>query len=101
MPAYMLDWAPDALEAVYEFGDYVAQQTSSLREGERVVERIFEAAEPLRHSPLAYSPAPDWGEGVRRLPTMGRRILFKVDEAAGVVSILAVVGGHENPREVL
>ncbi|MBO7411195.1 MAG: type II toxin-antitoxin system RelE/ParE family toxin [Ottowia sp.] len=99
MQTYVLDWAPDALDAVYAFGDYVAQQ-SSPREGESVVARIFKAAEPLRHSPLAYSPAPEWGEGVRRLPTLGRRILFEVDEAARVVSILAVVGGAENPREV-
>ena len=51
-------------------------------------------------SPQRYSPAPEWGEGVRRLPVLGRCILFEVDEAARVVRILSVMGGAENPRDI-
>ena len=61
---------------------------------------VREVNKGLRHSPLAYSPAPEWGEGVRRIPILGRRVLFKVDEAAHIVHVVAVVGGAENPRDI-
>ena len=75
-------------------------QQSSLREAEDLVNRIFKAGDTLAWSPQRYSPAPEWGEGVRRMPLLGRRVLFEVDEAAREVRVLTVMGGAENPREV-
>ena len=99
MQAYEVDWTDEARADVWKFGDYVAQE-SSPQEADSLMERIFAAGDALEWSPQRYSPAPEWGEGLRRVPVLGRRILFDVDEAAHVVHILAVVGGHENPREV-
>ena len=99
MTTYTVDWTNTATDDVYKFGDYVAQH-SSLREGEDLVNRLFKAGDTLAWSPQRYAPAPEWGEGVRRMPLLGRRILFKVEEAEHVVRILAVVGGRENPRSV-
>lgn len=100
MADYTVDWTARARARVWEFGDYVAEQ-SSPQEADSLMERIFEAGDALAWSPQRYAPAPEWGEGVRRVPVVGRRILFKVDEARRVVRILTVVGGAENPREVL
>ena len=61
---------------------------------------VKEVGGALCWSPQGHSPAPEWGEGVRRLPCLGRRILFEVDEVQRVARILAVVGGRENPRDV-
>ena len=99
MKTYAVHWRPEADEDMDKLLRYVARQ-SSLREARSLYRRLRRAAKPLAYSPLAYSPAPEWGEGVRRLPTLGRRILFEVDEAARTVNILAVVGGAENPRSV-
>ena len=99
MADYTVDWTARARARVWEFGDYVAEQ-ASLDEAESLVERIFAAGDGLTWSPQRYAPAPEWGEGVRRMPILGRRILFKVDEARRVVRILTVVGGAENPCEV-
>ena len=99
MAVYTVDWTARARERVWEFGDYVARQ-SSLEEAGSLVERIFEAGDALAWSPQRYAPAPEWGEGVRRLPVLGRRILFEVDEVRREVRILSVVGGAENPRDI-
>ena len=99
MKTYVVQWRPEADEEMEKLLRYVARQ-SSLREARSLYRRLRRATKPLRYSPHAYSPAPEWGEGVRRLPTLGRRILFKVDEQARTVNIIAVVGGAENPREV-
>ena len=99
MRTYVVQWRPRAEAHMDALLRYVARQ-SSLREARSLCRRLRQVVKPLRHSPHAYSPAPEWGEGVRRLPTLGRRILFKVDEAARTVYIIAVMGGHENPREV-
>ena len=83
-----------------EWGDYVARQTSK-RFARQLMQRLVkEVGGALCWSPQGHSPAPEWGEGVRRLPCLGRRILFEVDEVQRVARILAVVGGRENPRDV-
>ena len=97
---YCVQWSDQASDDVLEWSDYVARQTSK-RYADELVQRLEqEARKALAWSPQGYSPAPEWGEGVRRLPCLGRRILFEVDEAQHVVRILAVVGGAENPRDV-
>ena len=99
MTAYAVEWTAWARARVWEFGDYVTEQ-SSQEEAEALMERIYEAGDALAWSPQRYSPAPEWGEGVRRLPVLGRRILFEVDEVRRVVRILSVMGGAENPRDI-
>ena len=99
MTVYTVDWTARARRRVWEFGDHVAEQ-SSPQEADSLVERIFAAGDALAWSPQRYSPAPEWGEGVRRMPILGRRILFDVNEVRRVVRILTVVGGAENPRDI-
>ena len=100
MQTYVVQWSRRAEQRMDEFTYYVAQD-SSWAYARQLAKRITRAVNKgLRHAPLAYSPAPEWGEGVRRMPILGRRVLFKVDEAAHVVRVLSVMGGAENPREV-
>ena len=97
---YRIKWTAEARAAVREWGDYVARQTSK-RFARQLMQRLVkEVGGALCWSPQGHSPAPEWGEGVRRLPCLGRRILFEVDEVQRVARILAVVGGRENPRDV-
>ncbi|MBQ9579021.1 MAG: type II toxin-antitoxin system RelE/ParE family toxin [Ottowia sp.] len=97
---YRIRWTAEARAAVRKWGDYVARQTSK-RYARQLMQRLVkEVGEALAWSPQGHSPAPEWGEGVRRLPVLGRRILFEVDEAQRVARILAVVGGAENPRDI-
>ncbi|MBQ6655786.1 MAG: type II toxin-antitoxin system RelE/ParE family toxin [Ottowia sp.] len=97
---YSVQWSDQASDDVREWGVYVARQTSKQYADELVQRLEQEVREALGWSPQGYSPAPDWGEGVRRLPVLGRRVLFEVDEAQRVARILAVVGGAENPRDI-
>ena len=100
MRTYVVQWLPDAHEDMAAFTRYVTRESSAAH-ARRLQRRITRAVNKgLRQAPLAYSPAPEWGEGVRRMPILGRRVLFRVDEAARKALVLAVVGGHENPREV-
>lgn len=100
MKTYVVQWRPEAHEDMAAFTRYVAQDSSAAH-ARRLQCRIVRAVNKgLRHAPLAYSPAPEWGEGMRRMPILGRRVLFKVDDAAHIAHVVAVVGGAENPREV-
>ena len=98
-PLFEVHWAEPAQESMRRIYDWVAKHDYP-ENAASLVERLFEAGDALVWSPQRYSPAPEWGEGVRRLPMLGHRILFEVDEAQRRVDILDVVGGHENPREV-
>ena len=100
MQTYVVQWLPEADDDIDDFTHYVARD-SSWAYARKLAKRITRAVNKgLHHAPLAYSPAPEWGEGVRRMPILGRRVLFDVDEAAHVVHVLAVMGGHEEPRSV-
>ena len=99
MKTYAVQWRPEAHEDIRAFTRYVAQD-SSWAYARKLTRRITrDVNKGLRRSPLAYSPAPEWGEGVRRRPVLGRRMLFEVDEAQRVVRVLTVMGGAENPRD--
>ena len=100
MKTYVVQWRPRANQRLDEFTYHVAQDTSWAYARKLTRRIVREVNKGLRYSPLAYSPAPEWGEGVRRMPLLGRRVLFDVDEAAHVVHVLAVMGGHEEPRSV-
>ena len=99
-PLFEVHWTERALERMRRLYEWVAEHDYP-EAAESLVERLFEAGDGLEWSPQRYAPAPEWGEGVRRLPMLGQRILFKVDEAQRRVDIVTVVGGAENPREIL
>ena len=78
---FRVQWLDTASDDVRDWGDYVARQTSK-RNALQLVRRLEgKVNEALAWSPQRYAPAPEWGEGVRRLPELGRRVLFDVDEA--------------------
>ena len=73
---YSVQWSDQASDDVREWGVYVARQTSKQYADELVQRLEQEVREALGWSPQGHSPAPEWGEGVRRLPVLGRRVLF-------------------------
>ena len=116
-PLFEVHWTERALERMRRLYDWVTEHDCE-ENAASLVERLFEAGDGLVWSPQRYESAPEWGEGVRRLPLRGgasmqqplfevhwteralERILFKVDEAQRRVDIVTVMGGRENPREV-
>ena len=97
---YEVLWTEPAREDVYALGDYVADHSSE-QEAESLVERIFASTRYLAEFPFLYMKAPEWGEGVRRIPLLGQRVLYTVDKERQLVRVIAVAGGRQNPRKLL
>ncbi len=98
-PLFEVHWTERALERMRRLYDWVTEHDCE-ENAASLVERLFEAGDGLVWSPLRYESAPEWGEGIRRLPLLGQRILFKVDEEQRRVYVLSVMGGAENPRDI-
>lgn len=97
---YEVLWTEPAREDVYALGDYVADHSSE-QEAESLVERIFASTRYLAEFPFLYMKTPEWGEGVRRIPLLGQRVLYTVDKERQLVRVIAVAGGRQNPRKLL
>lgn len=100
MKLYEVMWTEPAREDVYALGDYVADHSSE-QEAESLVARIFASTRYLAEFPFLYMEAPEWGEGMRRIPVLGQRVLYTVDKEQQIVRVVAVTGGHQNPRKLL
>ena len=98
-PLFEVHWTERALERMRRLYDWVMEHGCE-ENAASLVERLFEAGDGLVWSPLRYESAPEWGEGIRRLPLLGQRILFKVDEEQRRVDIVTVMGGRENPHDI-
>ena len=98
-PLFEVHWTERALERMRRLYDWVTEHDCE-ENAASLVERLFEAGDGLVWSPLRYESAPEWGEGIRRLPLLGQSILFKVDEEQRRVYVLSVMGGAENPHDI-
>lgn len=93
-------WNGDAVQDVTELFDYLAEHISAA-DAARHCEKLMDSTDPLAEYPRLYEVAPEYGEGVRRLPRPdGRLVLYEVDDDAQEVHILAVVGSRQLARPI-
>lgn len=96
---HRVDWSASALEDVEALFDYVAEHVS-LWDADNLCSRLLRSTDRLAEFPRLYEAAPQYGEGVRRISLSGQHVLYEVDDAAQTITVLAVVGQRQNPRNI-
>ena len=61
---------------------------------------LLACTDRLPEFPRLYEADPRYGEGVRRIGTVGQNVLYEVDDQEQIVRVLAVVGQRQNPRRI-
>lgn len=97
---HRVEWSVSALEDIEELFDYVAERASPW-DADNLCRRLLCSTDPLTEFPRLYETAPQYGEGVRRISLAGQNVLYEIDDTAGIVKILAVVGQRQKPVQVL
>ena len=93
-------WNDDSAQDVAELFDYLVDRIP-VASASRYCEDLLTSTDPLAEFPKLYESAPEYGEGVRRLPRPdGRLVLYEVDDEAQEVRILAVVGPRQLVRPI-
>lgn len=96
---HRVDWSASALEDIEALFDYLAEHVS-LWDADNLCKRLVRSTERLAEFPRLYEAAPQYGEGVRRISLSGQHVLYEVDDQAQAVTVLAVVGQRQNPRQI-
>ena len=96
---YRVNWTASAIEDVRALFDYLAEN-ASLWDAEHVTGRVLACTDRLPEFPRLYEADPRYGEGVRRIGTVGQNVLYEVDDQEQTVNVLAVVGQRQNPRQI-
>jgi len=96
---YRVDWSASALEDIEALFDYLAEHVS-LWDADALCKRLVRSTERLAEFPRLYEAAPQYGEGVRRISLAGQHVLYEADDRAQAVTVLAVVGQRQNPRQI-
>ena len=94
-----VEWSASALEDIEALFDYVAEHVS-LWDADNLCRRLLLSTDRLAEFPRLYEAAPQYGEGVRRISLSGQHVLYEVDDAAQTITVLAVVGQRQNPRNI-
>jgi len=88
-----LEWADPALDALEGIRDYIAKDPPYY--ARRFIERIFDAAEPLKDHPKMGRPVPEAdGDDVRELIYQGYRIIYWTKPEC--VQVITVIHGSRN-----
>lgn len=96
---YRVNWTASAIEDVRALFEYLAEN-ATLWDAEHVTGRVLACTSRLPEFPRLYEADPRYGEGVRRIGTVGQSVLYEVDDKKQTVNILAVVGQRQKPRHV-
>ncbi len=96
---HRVEWSASALEDIEALFDYLAEHVS-LWDADNLCQRLVRSTERLDEFPRLYEAAPQYGEGVRRISLVGQNLLYEVDDQAQTVTVLAVVGQRQNPRQI-
>ena len=96
---HRVEWNASALEDIEALFDYLAEH-ASLWDADNLCNRLVRSTERLTEFPKLYEAAPQYGEGVRRISLAGQHVLYEVDDQAHAVTVLAVVGQRQNPRQI-
>lgn len=97
--SYKVEWRPNAIEDVGNLFEYLARN-ASLWDAEHVTERILSSTDKLAQFPRMYEAAPQYGEGIRRISTMGQNVLYDVDETTKTVRVFAVLGQRQQSQTI-
>lgn len=96
---HRVEWSESALEDIEALFDYLAEHVS-LWDADNLCKRLVRSTERLAEFPRLYEAAPQYGEGVRRISMAGQHVLYEVDDQAQAVTVLAVVGQRQNPKQI-
>lgn len=96
---HRVEWNASALEDIEALFDYLAEH-ASLWDADNLCNRLVRSTERLAEFPRLYEAAPQYGEGVRRISLSGQNVLYEVDDQAQAVTVLAVLGQRQNPRQI-
>lgn len=96
---HRVEWSASALEDIEALFDYLAEH-ASLWDADNLCKRLALSTERLAEFPRLYEVAPQYGEGVRRISLVGQHVLYEVDDQTQAVTVLAVVGQRQNPKQI-
>ena len=96
---YEVNWSASAIEDVQALFEYLVEH-ASLPDAEYVTERVLACTDRLSEFPRLYEADPRYGNGVRRISVVGQNVLYEVDDQAGGINVLAVVGQRQKPHQV-
>ncbi|MFC4620625.1 type II toxin-antitoxin system RelE/ParE family toxin [Comamonas nitrativorans] len=89
-----MNWSASAIEDVLALFEYLAEK-ASLWDAEYVTGRVLSSTDRLSDFPRLYEADSRYGEGVRRISTIGQNILYEVNDLEQVINVLAVVGQRQ------
>lgn len=95
---YEVVWNKEAGNDLDELFAYLVEH-ASLWDAENVSTQALNSTRYLARFPRLYEAAPQYGKGIRRISVAGRVVLYKVDDRARIVRVVAVVGGRSEPRK--